>query len=174
MDTCRQRGEFMVKVIMPIACLIFSFCVAEPMTNVTALIGVPLTTNEIARLPSRDAMLPDTVFLGVVKAMQTGNLRELCYHFDGDYLVSLPWSLNATNISEEIAASFHEMMVEPDFSNIVVTAYSASPSNQYMRVSASLQENFSARSLTDQLLMTLLHYDNGWKIVSYDDDKWDE
>ena len=106
--------------------------------------------------------------------MLTGNLQELCYHFDGDYISSLPLNFNPTNISEEVASSFREMMYKPDFSNLVVTAYSASPSNQYIRVSALLQENFSARTLTDPLTLTLRHYENGWKIVSYDDDKWDE
>ena len=151
----------MVKIMLPIAILTASFCVAEPMTNSTALIGVPLSTNEVARLPSCNATAPDTVFLGVVRSMLTGNLQELCYHFDGDYISSLPLNFNPTNISEEVASSFREMMYKPDFSNLVVTAYSASPSNQYIRVSASLQENFSARTLTDPLSLTLRHYENG-------------
>ena len=164
----------MVKIILPIAILMASFCVAEPMTNATALIGVPLSTNEIARLPSCNATAPDTVFLGVVRSMLTGNLQELCYHFDGDYISSLPLNFNPTNISEEMASSFREMMYKPDFSNLVVTAYSASPSNQHVRVTASLRENFTARTLTEPLSLTLKQDSTGWKIISYDDDKWNE
>lgn len=56
----------------------------------------------------------------------------------------------------------------------VVVAYSTLSSNQQVRVSASLQENFTVRTMTEPLSLTLRREATGWKIVAFDDDKWNE
>jgi len=154
--------------------LMSTVCVAEPLTNATALVGVHLTTNEIARLPSCDATSPDTVFLGTIKALRTGNLRELYYHFETNYLYSLTGHYDSQGIPAEAAASFQTVMGDTNFSNVVITSYSMATTNQVLRVSSSLQENYTSRTLNTPFVLTLRANANGWKVVSYDDDKWDE
>lgn len=164
----------MVKRVMLMTSLMSMICVAEPLTNATALIGVQLTANEIARLPSCDATSPDTVFLGTIKALRTGNLRELYYHFETNYLYSLTGHYDLQSISDATISSFQTVMTDTNFSNVVIVAYSMANSNQVLRVTSSLQENYLRRTLTEPLILNLRAYPNGWKIVSYDDDKWDE
>lgn len=164
----------MVKRIMLAVSLAATICVAEPLTNVTALVGVPLTTNEICRLPSCDATSPDTVFLGTIKALQTGNLRHLYYHFETNYLFSLTGFYNSQSIPADTVASFQAVMCDTNFSNVVITAYSTATSNQFLRITSSLQENYTSRTLTEPLVLTLRKNANSWKIVAYDDNKWDK
>ncbi len=164
----------MVKRVVLTILLMSTACVAEPLTNVTALIGVQLTTNEIARLPSCDATSPDAVFLGTIKALRTGNLRELYYHFETNYLYSLTGYYNSQSVPTENATSFQTVMIDTNFSNLVITAYSMATSNQVLRVSSSLQENYTSRTLNTPFVLTLRVNANEWKIVSYDDDKWDD
>ena len=154
--------------------LMSTVCVAEPLTNATALVGVQLTTNEIARLPSCDATSPDTVFLGTIKALRTGNLRELYYHFETNYLYSLTGYYDSQSIPSETTASFQTVMGDANFSNVVITAFSVATSNQVLKVSSLLQENYTSRTLNTPFVLTLRANANEWKIVSYDDDKWDE
>ena len=149
-------------------------CIAEPLTNATSLIGVSMTTNEILRLPSCDASTPDTVFLGAVRALRTGNLRELYYHFDSYYLYGLTGYSNPLNVPSETVASFQSVMRDSNFSNVVIAAYSTSTSNQFIRVSASLRENYVSRTLLEQFTLTFRNCTNGWKIIAFDDDKWNE
>lgn len=149
-------------------------CFADPLTNVASLVGTPLTTNEIVQLPSRDASSPDTVFLGTIRALRMGRLNDLYFHFETNYLFSLTGHYNSENIPSEIVSSFEAVMSDDNFSNVVVTAYSVLPSNQLVRVSASLQENYSSRALTEPLTLSLRQVATGWKIVAYDEDKWDE
>lgn len=164
----------MVKRVVLMTSLMSMVCVAEPLTNATALVGVQLTTNEIARLPSCDATSPDTVFLGTIKALRTGNLRELYYHFETNYLYSLTGYHDLQNIPNATISSFQTVMTDTNFSNVVIMAYSMANSNQVLRVTSSLQENYLSRTLTEPLILNLRSFPNGWKIVSYDDDKWDE
>ena len=164
----------MVKRIVLVTSLMSIVCVAEPLTNATALVGVQLTTNEIARLPSYDATSPDTVFLGTIKALRTGNLRELYYHFETNYLYSLTGQYDLQSIPDATISSFQTVMSDTNFSNVVISAYSTANSNQVLRVTSSLQENYLSRTLTEPLILNLRSYPNGWKIVSYDDDKWDD
>ena len=149
-------------------------CFADQLTNVTSLVGMPLTTNEIVRLPSRDASSPDTVFLGAIRALRMGRLNDLYYHFETNYLFSLTGHYNSENIPPEMVSSFEAVMNDDNFSNMVVTAYSVLPSNQFVMVSASLQENYSSRALTEPIKLALRQVATGWKIVAYDEDKWDE
>ena len=164
----------MVKVIALIASLATTVCIAEPLTNATSLVGLSLTTNEVLRLPSCDASTPDTVFLGTVKALQMGNLRELYYHFEQNYLYGLTGHHDPSTVPEETVTSFQSVMMDSNFSNIVIAAYATSTSNQFVRVTASLRENYASRTLTEPLTLTLRNSTNGWKVVVYDDDKWDE
>lgn len=164
----------MVRRVVLMTSLMSMVCVAEPLTNATALVGVQLTTNEIARLPSCDATSPDTVFLGTIKALRTGNLRELYYHFETNYLYSLTGYYDLQNIPNATISSFQTVMIDTNFSNVVIVAYSMANSNQVLRVTSSLQENYLSRKLTELLILNLKSFPNGWKIVSYDDDKWDE
>ena len=164
----------MVKRVVLMTSLMSMVCVAEPLTNATALVGVQLTTNEIARLPSCDATSPDTVFLGTIKALRTGNLRELYYHFETNYLYSLTGYYDLQNIPNATISSFQTVMTDTNFSNVVIVAYSMANSNQVLRVTSSLQENYLSRTLTEPLILNLKSFPHGWKIVSYDDDKWDE
>ena len=165
----------MVKKIVVLATMLVTVVgFAEPLTNATSLVGVTLTTNEISRLPSCSAVSPDTVFLGTVKALQTGDLRGLYYHFETNYMFSLIGYNTPSNVPAGMVSSFRSAMSDGSFSNIVIAAYSTSVSNQLVRVSATLQENFVGRTLTEPLTLTLRQYVNGWKIVVYDDDKWDE
>lgn len=164
----------MVKRVVLMTSLMSMVCVAEPLTNATALVGVQLTANEIARLPSCDATSPDTVFLGTIKALRKGNLRELYYHFETNYLYSLTGYYDLQNIPNATISSFQTVMTDTNFSNVVIVAYSMANSNQVLRVTSSLQENYLSRTLTEPLILNLKSFPIGWKIVSYDDDKWDE
>lgn len=164
----------MVKIITLTVLLTTAVCIAEPLTNATSLVGVALTTNEVLRLPSCDASTPDTVFLGTVRALRTGNLRELYYHFEPNYLYGLTGHYNPSTVPAETVASFQSVMMDPNFSNIVIVAYATSTSNQFVRVTASLRENYTSRTLTEPLTLTLCNSTGGWKVVVYDDDKWDE
>lgn len=164
----------MVKKVVLTILLMSTVCIADSLTNASALVGVQLTTNEIARLPSCDATSPDAVFLGTIKALRTGNLRELYYHFETNYLYSFAGCYDAQSVPAETASSFQTVMTDAAFSNVVITAYSMAASNQFLRVSSLLQENYSSRTLTNPFVLTLHLGANGWKIVSYDDDKWDE
>ncbi len=164
----------MVKRVVLIISLMTTVCVADPLTNATALVGVQLTTNEIARLPSCDATSPDTVFLGTIKALRTGNLRELYYHFETNYLYSLTGHYDSQGVSAEAAVSFQTVMADTNFSNVVIMSYSVATSNQVLKISSSLQENYTSRTLNTPFVLTLRANANGWKVVSYDDDKWDE
>ena len=164
----------MVKRVVLMASLMSIVCIADPLTNATALVGIQLTDNEIARLPSCDETSPDTVFLGTIKALRTGNLRELCYHFETNYLYPLTGYHDLQSIPDAIISSFQTVMTDANFSNVVIAAYSMVNSNQVLRVATSLQENYLNRTLTEPLILNLKLYPNGWKIVSYDEDKWDE
>ena len=164
----------MVRIFFLLTSFTAATCFADPLTNVTPLVGMPLTRNEIVQLPSRDATSPDTVFLGAIRALRMGQLNDLYYHFETNYLFSLTGYYNLENIPMEMAASFQAAMCDINFSNIVVTSYSVMPSNQFTRVSASLQENYSSRTLTEPITLTLRQNTTGWKIIAYDDDKWDE
>ena len=163
-----------MKRVVLMTSLMSMVCVAEPLTNATALVGVQLTANEIARLPSCDATSPDTVFLGTIKALRKGNLRELYYHFETNYLYSLTGYYDLQNIPNATISSFQTVMTDTNFSNVVIVAYSMANSNQVLRVTSSLQENYLSRTLTEPLILNLKSFPIGWKIVSYDDDKWDE
>ncbi len=169
-----QKRYGVMAIVLAFAGVLSAAVVMEPLTNATALVGVPLSTNELARLPSCDASSPDTVFLGTVKALRSGNLRELYYHFETNYLFGLTGLCGTTNISEDVAASFGTVMNDSDFSNLVVVAYSTLSSNQQVSVSASLRENFTVRTMTEPLSLTLRREATGWKIVAFDDDKWNE
>lgn len=149
-------------------------CIAEPLTNAASLVGIPLGASEIFRLPSCDATSPDTVFLGTIKALQTGNLQHLYFHFETNYLFSLTGYSNSQGIPDETIASFQSSMSDANFSNMVITTYSLTTSNQFLRVASSLQEHYISRTITEPLTITLRQCTTGWKIVSYDDDKWDE
>lgn len=164
----------MVKVIGLIALFAATVCNAGPLTNATSLVGVTLTTNELLQLPSCDASTPDTVFLGTVRALQTGNLRELYYHFEPSYLYGLTGYDNPSNVPAEIVASFQYVMSDTNFSHIVIAAYSTLTSNQLVRVAASLQENYTTRTLTEPMTLTLCNSTNGWKVVGFDDEEWEE
>ena len=164
----------MLNTVALTAWLAASVCLAGPLTNATALVGVPLTTNEIFRLPSCDASTPDTVFLGTIKALQTGNLRELYYHFEPDYLHGLTGYSNPSNVPAETAASFQSVMGDTNFSHIVIDAYATSTSDRFVRVAASLRENYTTRTLSEPMALTLCNGTNGWKIAVFDDDKRDE
>jgi hypothetical protein len=143
-------------------------------TNAASLVGVPLTTNELLRLPPCDASTPDTVFLGTLRALQTGNLRELYFHFEPDYLHRLTGYRNPSEVSAEDEASFRALMSDTNFSHVVIAAYATSASNQFVRVAASVQENYTTRTLTENGTLTLCNGTNGWKIAVFDDDKWHE
>ena len=164
----------MVTIVALTALFVASVCLAEPLTNATALVGIPLTTNEISRLPSCDASTPDTVFLGTLKALQTGNLRELYYHFEPDYLHGLTGYRNPSDVPAETAASFQSVMSDTNFSHIVIDTYATSTSDRFVRVAASLRENYTTRVLTEPMTLTLCNGTNGWKIAVFDDDKRDE
>ena len=144
--------------------------------NATSLVGVSLTTNAIAQLPSRDATSPDTVFLGVVRALRTGNLRDIYYHFETNYLFTIAGCYNVEDIPDESVSSFQTVMTDSNFSNIVIIAYSTTVSNRITRISATLKENYSCRTLIEPLVLSVQRNEGStnWKIVSYDDDKWDD
>ena len=166
----------MVRIVMAATLLINVICFADPMTNATALVGASLTTNSIARLPSRDAATPDTVFLGVVRALRTGSLRDLYYHFETNYLFTIAGHYNVEDIPDESVSPFRTFMTDSNFSNIVIMAYSTTVSNQITRITATLKENYSSRTLIEPLVLNVRQNDGStnWKIVSYDDDKWDD
>ena len=166
----------MVRIVMGTSWLISAMCFADPMTNATALVGASLTTNMIARLPSRDADSPDTVFLGVVRALRTGSLRDLYFHFDTNYLFTIAGHHNVEDIPDETVSSFHAVMSDSNFSNIVIMSYSTATSNQITRISATLKETYSCRTLIEPLVLSVRQGEGSakWKIVSYDDDKWDD
>ena len=164
----------MVKIVTLTSLLAAAVCTAEPLTNATSLVGVALTTDEVLRLPSCDASTPDTVFLGTVRALQTGSLRELYYHFDSEYLYGLTGHYNSSTVPVETVASFKSVMMDTNFSNVVISTYATSTSNQFVRVTASLRESYASRILTEPLTLTLSNGTNGWKVIVYDDDKWDE
>lgn len=164
----------MVKFIVLVVSFTSVTCLADPLTNVNSLVGVPLTTNEIIQLPSRDAASPDTVFLGTVRALRMGCLRDLFYHFETNYLFNVTGCYNQDDIPLETVLSFQAVMNDDNFSNVVITAYSTATSNQFVRVAASLQENHISRTFIEPLSLTLHQSSSGWKIVAYDDDKWNE
>ena len=163
----------MVKSFIILAFAFAGICFADSVTNVSALVGIPLGNAEIAQMPERDGSSPDTVFLGTVKALQTGDLLDLYFHFDANYLTSLTGYADLQDIPAEMLSSFSVTMQDANFSNIVITAYTTFVSNQYVLVNASLQENFSHRSLTESLKLSLQQNGSIWKIVSYDDNDWD-
>lgn len=170
----RRRSNIMMRIFFLVISFTVVDCFADPLTNVASLVGLPLTTNEITQLPSRDAASPDTVFLGTIRALRTGNLNDLFYHFETNYLFSLTGYYDPEDIPIEMSTSFQTVMCDAIFSNIVVIAYSVVPSNQFTRVSASLQENYSSRTLTEPITLALRQNTTEWKIIAYDDDKWDE
>lgn len=149
-------------------------CFADPSTNVVALVGIPLRTAEIVLLPQQDDSSPDTLFLGVVRALVTGEIRDLFSHFDANYFADLTGYADLQSIPSSTDSSFASTMQDSAVSNIVITAFSTSVSNQFVRIDASLQENFSQRSVVEPLQLTLEQNAGIWKIVSYDDDKWDD
>lgn len=166
----------MVRIVIILMVLADMTCFADPLTNVTTLVGVPLTTNEIARIPPRDGASPDTVFLGVIRALQTGNLRDLYYHFETNYLFTIEGYYNVENVPAETVSSFRDIMNDSNFSNIVIMSFSTTVSNQVTRITATLKENFLSRTLLEPLAVSVRRNQESanWKIVSFDDDKWDE
>lgn len=163
----------MVKSLILLALAFAEICFADPATNVSALVGIPLGNAEIAQMPECDGSSPDAVFLGTVKALQTGELLDLYFHFDANYLANLTGYTDLQDIPAEIVSSFSVTMQDANFSNIVITAYTSSVSNQCVLVNASLQENYCHRSLTENLKLSLQQNASTWKIVSYDDNDWD-
>jgi len=166
----------MVRIVMATALLINAVCFADQITNVTSLVGASLSTNVIVQLPTRDAATPDTVFLGVVRALRTGNLRDLYYHFETNYLFTIAGQYNVENIPNEAVSSFRTAMADSNFSNIVIMSYSVMESNQITRITATLKENYTSRTLIEPLVLNVRpnQGSTNWKIVSYDDDKWDD
>ena len=164
----------MVKVLMFIVWGASGICLATPLTNVTEVMGRPLSTLEFSRIQSCCAETPDSVFLGTVKALQTGCLKDLYFHFETNYLYELTGYYNPSNIPETTVSSFHSVMADADFSNVVVVAYSTTVSNLQTRVEASLRECYANRIVTENLSFVLRYGTAGWKIIVYDDDNWDE
>lgn len=162
----------MVKHFVVLALASAGICLGDPLTNASALVGISLGSAQISQLPERDGSSPDTVFLGVVRALQTGELPDLYYHFQTNYLASITGYANLQDIPAETVSSFSMVMQDINFSNVIITAYSTSVSNQNVRINALLQENYSQRSLTEALKLALEQDDSTWKIVSYDDDDW--
>lgn len=164
----------MVKTLAFFWLTMVGVCIADPFTNAMSLVGVPLGFAQISALPVRDASSPDSVFLGIVRSLQTGEIVDLYYHFETNYLASITEYASYQSISVETASSFRTTMQDSSLSNIVIAAYSSSTSNQFIRINALLQENFSQRSIAEPLRLTLGQYSGNWKIVSYDDDNWDD
>lgn len=164
----------MVKNSILLSVFLAGFCIATSVTNVQSIVGVPLGSAEIVGLPENDGSSPDTVFLGVVKALRAGELTALYFHFETNYLKSLTGLAGVQDIPAEDIDSFRTVMLDPCLSNIVITAYSASCNGQCATVEAALQENFAGRTLLDDVKLTLKHDSSGWKIISYDDDNWDD
>ena len=95
-----------------ILCVLATTCVcfADPSTNVVALIGIPLRTAEIVLLPHQDDSSPDTLFLGVVRALVTGEIRDLFSHFDANYFADLTGYADLQSIPSSTDSSFASTM----------------------------------------------------------------
>lgn len=164
----------MVRTFMFSILAIGEIVMADQMTNALALVGIPLGNVEIAQLPQQDDSSPDTLFLGVARALAVGNIGDLYSHFDANYFTSLTGYACLQDIPATAVSSFEATMHDSNLSNIVIMAYSTSTSNQFLRIDAILQENFTSRSLTEPLELTIEQQSANWKIVSYDDDNWDD
>lgn len=164
----------MVRTFMFSMFAIGGIAMADPMTNALALVGIPLGNAEIVQLPQQDDSSPDTLFLGMARALAVGDIGDLYSHFDSNYFSSLTGYACLQDIPATVASSFEATMHDSNLSNIIITAYSTSTSNQFLRIDAVLQENFTNRSLTEPLKLTIEQQSDNWKIVSYDDDTWDD
>ena len=56
--------------------------VTEATTNVSVCVGAQWPSNSLADVSARDSSTPETVFLGVVRALNTANLRDRYFHFE--------------------------------------------------------------------------------------------
>ncbi len=163
----------MVNLFLLLVVATVNICLADPVTNVSAIVGLPQGNAEISQFPQCDGSSPDTVFLGTIRALREGEFLDLCFHFETNYLFNVTGYANVQVIPASTVESFRTSMQDTGFSNIVITAYSISSSNQFIHIEASLQESFSQRSLTENLKLLLIQDASNWKITRYDDDDWD-
>lgn len=159
----------MVRMMFVCAVVCVNCCMAYTYTNVTELVGNPLSSTEISRLPTRDSSTPDTVFLGTIRSLQQGDLTGLYYHFETNYLFEVTGFHALGQIPEALQASFRSVMVDGCFSNLTISAYSAVPTNQAVKISALIRENFSARIVNESLNLVVSKFGTRWEIISYEE-----
>ena len=146
----------------------------EAATNVSVCVGAQWPSNFLAAVSARDSSTPETVFLGVVRALNTANLRDLYFHFETNYLYRLVGVYQVNELTEEMVSSFRSVMSDPVPTNIVIVAYSQTETNNARRVSATIRECYPRRTMQESFVLTLQQQPAGWKVISYDDDKWDD
>ncbi|MBR1837827.1 MAG: hypothetical protein IJ783_11150 [Kiritimatiellae bacterium] len=161
------------RILLPVLCLAV-VCRADTQTNVAAIVGAALDSAEIARFPDRDGSSPDTVFLGTIKALQTGSLANLYCHFETNYLQRCSGYSRWREIPADVSESFASAMQNSGVSNLVVTTYSSATSNRHVRIEATIQETFEQRTISENLILSLEEKTDGWKIVAFDGDNWDD
>ncbi len=156
-------SEFIEKVIVVAIGLCAAGATANSITSVCSIVDIPLGSNVLSRIESRNRSTADLVVLGNIRAMVIGNVRDQSFYFSD----SLRNALNIeTGLWEgsgaEFESGFAEIATSGRFTDFKVSAVSNASASASERWDVSMSLKHLGVMTTNSFSLVLSHSNSQW------------
>ena len=150
--------------MMTVSCLSILPTFAGNITNVNDIIGIPLTSNVLARIGARNRTTPDRCFLGSIRAFFLGNASDVKFYFTDDLWREATGLEPDAPISGTQSQNFRDAICDGCMSNQVFTACSIIATNGIRVVESIMTDIVGSRISTNNFRHILVFTNSAWKV----------
>jgi len=167
LDCDPERWRFMALkklwIKLTIIVLIVGSACANQITNLESILMMPLTSNVLASLPTRDCSTQDTAFLGCMGSFFLGNANDVKFHFTDDLWYSATGLEPNVPISEFMASRFRDMMCDEVITNRVFTSFSRMTTNNVHVIDSVMIDSIGVRQATNNFRVVFVLTNGMWR-----------
>jgi len=136
---------------------------ADEFSSPLSLLDKELTPAMAERLPRRDCSTPQRAFLGFLRGLVEGNIRDQLFCLTDDAKKDFANVTNETDISEEKARGLAEE-IKKRGSKIKLESFHATPDTLPTRIVAVISETHGKRTMREKLEFTIIKTNGQYKI----------
>ena len=146
------------------ACLSVLPAFADYITNVNDIVGIPLTSNVLARIGARNRTTPDRCFLGCIRAFCLGNASDLKFYFTDDLWRDATGLEPDAPISGTQSQNFKDAICDGYMSNQIFSACSIVVTNGMRVVESIMTDVVGSRTSTNNFRHILVFTNSAWMV----------
>lgn len=136
----------------------------ESITNVSSIVGVPLTPSVLSSIQARSLSSEDKVVLGNIKAMVAGRASDQAFYFSDELRTILVGTNDVDHLGCELENGFAEIATGGAFSNFVVVSTSRSLIGSKVKWDMAMQLRHSGALETNAFSLVLVATNSQWRV----------